>query len=169
LRAPGRADSVNDPMAARRPSTMRAARFFKPKGRMMIRKLFPALIVVLATAALLAGCGGSGSSGSSSSTASTSASTAASTTKTTVPLKIPRAPANVADCKKGVKRLLPKLSATAKRKLEEVCEKSTSGDVQAKRAAAREACEAIVRSSKLPEGSAKQQALAGCKNAGKGK
>jgi hypothetical protein len=159
-------------MAARRPSTTRAARFFKPKGRMMIRKLFPALIVLLATAALLAGCGSSGSSGSAGSagsTASTSASTASSPIKTTVPLKIPRAPANVADCKKGVKRLLPKLSATAKRKLEEVCEKSTSGDVQAKRAAAREACEAIVRSSKLPEGSAKQQALAGCKNAGKGK
>jgi hypothetical protein len=169
LRALGRADSVNDPVATRRPSATRAARFFKPKGRMMIRKIFPALIVVLATAALLAGCGGSGSSGSSSSTASTTVPTVSSPIKTTVPLKIPRTPENVADCKKGVKRLLPKLSATAKRKLEEVCEKSTSGDVQAKRAAAREACEAIVNSSKLPEGSAKQRALAGCKDAGKGK
>jgi hypothetical protein len=139
------------------------------KGRMMIRKQFPALIVVLATAALLAGCGSSGSSGSASSTASTSASTASSPIKTTVPLKVPRTPTSVADCKSGVKRLLSKLSATAKHKLEEVCEKSGSGDVQAKRAAAREACETIVKSSKLPEGAAKQRALTGCKNAGNGK
>jgi hypothetical protein len=169
LRALGRADSVNDPTAARRASATRAARFFKPKGRMMIRKLFPALIVVLATAALLAGCGSSGSSGSSSSAASTTVSTASNPIKTTVPLKIPTTPVSVANCKKGVKRLLPKLPAAAKHKLEEVCEKSTSGDVQARRAAAREACETIVKSSKLPEGSAKQRALAGCKNAGKGK
>jgi len=130
----------------------------------MIRKLLPAPIV-LATAALLAGCGSSGSSGSASSTAST----ASSPIKTTVPLKIPRTSTTVANCRKGVKRLLPKLSATAKRKLEEVCEKSSSGDVQAKRAAAREACETIVKSSKLPEGPAKQRALTGCKNAGNGK
>lgn len=125
----------------------------------MIRKLSPAL-VVLACAALLAGCGSSSSS--SSSTAKTAGST--SPPVTTGTSKVPAA--TVEKCKRGV-NALPTLSQKTKGRLESICEKAASGDAAAARTAAREGCEEIVKASPLPAGAARDRALAGCKSAEK--
>jgi hypothetical protein len=44
-----------------------------------------------------------------------------------------------------------------------VCEKAAHGEVDAARKAARDLCTEILGTSQLPEGPAKQQALAACK------
>lgn len=128
----------------------------------MIRKLSPALLVVLACTALLAGCGSSGSS--SSSTAKTAGSTSSSSTATNGAAKV--SAAAVEKCKHGVS-VLPTLSQATKSRLEAICDKAASGDAAAARSAAREACEEIVKASPLPAGAARDHALSGCKSAEK--
>jgi hypothetical protein len=147
------------------------------KGRQMIRRLSPALPALLACTALLAGCGSSGSSsgstaatsGSSSgsgSTAATPGSTGSSSTATTGTTKAPAsAAAAIEQCKKGA-NVLPTLPQATKRKLEAICEKAASGDKNAVRAAAREACEEIIKASPLPPGALRDRALSKCKQAG---
>lgn len=130
----------------------------------MIRKLSPALLTALAAAALLAGCGSSSSSSGSNSTATTSGSTSPSSTAKTGSAKLPAGASAVANCKRGV-RVVPTLSQSTKSRLEAICEKAASGDAQASRTAAREACEEIVKASPLPAGSARDRALSGCKSA----
>ena len=125
----------------------------------MIRKLSPALLVVLACAALLAGCGSSSSS-SSSGTVKTAGST--SSPATTGATKVSAAAAE--RCKHGV-NVLPTLSQETKSRLESICEKAASGDAATARTAAREGCEEIVKASPLPAGAARDHALAGCKSA----
>jgi hypothetical protein len=158
--------------------------------REMISRLHFSLPVLLA-AALLVGCGGSSNSSSSSSSGSISAtsstpattqtsSTATVTTPTsstattpttstgtsTSPKKSPGGAAGVASCRHGVQSL-PHLKQSTKEKLEELCQKADSSDVNAKRKAAEEACEALVSASPLPSGEARDRALAACKNAGR--
>jgi hypothetical protein len=74
----------------------------------------------------------------------------------------------VASCKHGVEQL-PTLRASTRAKLVTICEKAGSGDPNATRKAAEEACREIVNASPLPAGSAKDRALAGCKHAGSSK
>jgi hypothetical protein len=71
----------------------------------------------------------------------------------------------VADCKRGIRRL-PHLKQSTTEKLEKICEKAASRDVDAKRKAAEEACRELVNASPLPAGEARDRALAACKNAG---
>ena len=54
------------------------------------------------------------------------------------------------------------LPVGAKGKLEAVCEKAAKGDTGAVKQAAKEICEEVVSSSKVPAGAAKEQALAAC-------
>jgi hypothetical protein len=127
----------------------------------MIRVLTAAPLALLVAVALLSGCGSSSSNSSATattSTPSTSSSTSppANTTHDTA--------AAVAQCKRGVS-VLPTLPQATKRRLESICQKAAGGDAKAARAAAREACEEIVKASPLPAGSARNRALAGCKSA----
>lgn len=145
----------------------------------MARRFHASLLPALAAAVLLAGCGSSSSSSSSSgssaatsSTPSTSrtgssstATTPTSSTPTSTSPKLPGGAAAVASCRHGV-RSLPHLKQSTKEKLEEICQKAASGDVNAKRKAAEEACRELVNASPLPAGEARDRALAACKNAG---
>jgi hypothetical protein len=78
---------------------------------------------------------------------------------------LPGGAAAVASCRHGVQSL-PHLKQSIKEKLEEICQKAASGDVNAKRKAAEEACRELVNASPLPAGEARDRALAACKNAG---
>jgi hypothetical protein len=141
-----------------------------------MRTLFTWLLIPLAAGVLLAGCGSSSSSSTSGSTPSTTTTTTPSTTTTTTPstttatgtIKSSTAATAVESCKRGAKAI-PTLSSSTRSKIEAICEKAGTGDVAATRVAAREVCEAIVKASPLPEGSAKQHAIARCKEAEKQK
>ena len=122
----------------------------------MIRRLSSGLLVALVGVALLAGCGSSSSSSSSSGSTSSSTTTGAAST--------PAVAAAVEKCKQGVSKL-PTLSQSTKSRLESICDKAASGDENAARTAAREACEEIVKSSPLPDGVGRTKRIEGCKDA----
>lgn len=137
----------------------------------MIRSRFLWLVGVLACGALIAGCGSSSST--SSSTASTSSAPAATTSTTSTTATTSSTPSTpalsgaaltqaVSLCKNQIKAQTT-LPAGAKSKLEGVCEKAAKGDSAAVKQAAREVCEEVVNSSKVPGGAAKEQALSACK------
>jgi len=131
-----------------------------------MRTLFTWLSIPLAAGVLLAGCGSSSSSSTGASTSSTAArSTTSSTTGSTTS---PATAAAVESCRRGAKAI-PTLSSSTRIKIETICDKAASGNPAAVRTAAREVCEEIVKASPLPEGSAKQHAIAGCKDAEKQK
>jgi hypothetical protein len=134
----------------------------------MARRPSIALLFVLATA-LLAGCGSSSSSsGSSSGVGSATSSTATAPTSSTGTSTSPISPggaAAVAACKQGVEKL-PHLKQSTIERLEAICRKADSGDVNATRKAAVEACRELVNASPLPPGAARDRALAACDNAG---
>jgi hypothetical protein len=139
----------------------------------MIRKLSTWLLIALAAVVILAGCGGSSSmtASQSSTPAATSSTPAARTTSsatTSSPAKTPAVASAVESCKRSAKAI-PTLSAATRTKIESICDKAASGNVGDTRVAAREVCEEIVRASPLPEGSAKQHAIAACKAAEKQK
>lgn len=127
----------------------------------MIRTLSTWLLVALLGGALLAGCGSSSSS-SSTTSGSTSAAPATSSTATTTSTSLPAVASAVAACKHTV-QITPTLPSATKSKLEGVCDKAASGDVVAARKAAQEVCTEIINTSPLPEGPAKEHALAACK------
>lgn len=146
----------------------------------MARRLHASLLPILAAAVLLAGCGSSSSSSSTSSSSSSAATSTPSTaqtgssstaptptssTPTSTSSKLPGGAAAVASCRHGVQSL-PHLKQSTREKLEEICQKADSGDVNAKRKAAEEACRELVNASPLPAGEARDRALAACKNAG---
>jgi hypothetical protein len=136
-----------------------------------MRTLSTWLLIPLAAAALLAGCGSSSSSSTSGSTASTTAttgSTTPSTTSTTDTTKNSSTAAAVESCRRGAKAI-PTLSSSTRSKIEAICDKAASGDAGATRTAAREVCEEIVKASPLPDGAAKRHAIAGCEEAEKQK
>ena len=134
----------------------------------MIRSRFLWLVGVLACGALIAGCGSSSST--SSSTASTTSKPAATTSTTSTTATTSSTPAlsgaaltqAVSLCKNQIKAQTT-LPAGAKSKLEGVCEKAAKGDSAAVKQVAREVCEEVVNSSKVPGGAAKEQALSACK------
>jgi hypothetical protein len=153
----------------------------------MARRLYTSLLPALTAAVLLAGCGSSSSSSSSSGSSAASPSTPAtaqtgsaattdtsptptsptptSTSPTSTSPKSHGGAAAVASCRHGVQSL-PHLKQSIKEKLEVICQKAASGDVDAKRKAAEEACRELVNASPLPAGEARDRALAACKNAG---
>jgi hypothetical protein len=130
--------------------------------RLRLLSLLSALLLV----ALLVGCGSSSSSstGSTDSSSSSGSSSTASTSST----KLPAVSSAVASCKHGVEQL-PTLRASTRARLVEICDKAGSGDPNATRKAAEEACREIVNASPLPAGSAKERALDGCKHVGASK
>ncbi|MGO8907209.1 MAG: hypothetical protein ACLQMH_16550 [Solirubrobacteraceae bacterium] len=69
----------------------------------------------------------------------------------------------VAACKQALHEETT-LPASAKQKLEGVCDKAGSGNAAEVRKAAEEVCVEVVRSSAVPAGPAKEEALAACKS-----
>ena len=108
-------------------------------------------VATIAAAALLAGCGGGSSSTTTKSTAATPS--------TTVPANLKQA---VAECHHLIETQKD-LSANAKAKLSEACDKAGKGDTQAVKQAAREVCEEVVSKATSLPASAKESALAACK------
>ena len=143
-------------------------------------KLSTWLLVALAGGAFAAGCGSSSKSSNSTSgsqTGTTRATTPVGPTApgeesitpgstTTAPAPTHFTPAQVkqavSTCKHGV-QADPAIPASAKAKLERTCEKVSSGNLNALRQVAQEACVELVNASHLPSGAAKQRALAVCK------
>jgi hypothetical protein len=126
----------------------------------MIRRT-PLLVSALVVAAILGGCGSSSTTTSTASTATAPASTGAGTSSTPALTGASAAQA-IELCKKEI-QAQSTLPATAKAKLEGVCDKAAKGDQAAVKKAAQEVCEEVINSSQLPAGSAKEQALAACK------
>jgi len=121
----------------------------------------PLLAAALALALVLGGCG---SSSTSSSTASPAQSTASSTPSTSAAPALTGANAAEAVelCKKEIAAQTT-LPASAKAKLEGVCNKASTGDSAAVKKAAEEVCEEVINTSPVPAGTDKEQALAACK------
>ena len=57
----------------------------------------------------------------------------------------------------------PTLPASVKTKVEGICKKAASGDLEGARKAAKEVCTQVINASPVLSGSAKEQALAACK------
>lgn len=57
------------------------------------------------------------------------------------------------------------LPANLKAKVEGICDKAASGDLNGARAAAKEVCVEVINSYPIPAGPAKDQALAACNKA----
>ncbi len=119
----------------------------------MIRRLAPLPLLAAVGALALAGCGGGSSS---TTTKSAPATTSSSTSGIPANLQKP-----VAECHHLIETQKA-LSATAKSKLSEACDKAGKGDTQAVKRAAREVCEEVVDKAPLPS-SAKTTALAACR------
>jgi hypothetical protein len=129
-----------------------------------MRTLTTWLIVTLAGMALVAGCGGKSTTTSSSQPATTSTgggATGGGATGATEPQKVNGAQA-VASCKKAIKGE-SSLSASAKAKLEAICNKASGGSRLELEKVAHEECVALVNATPLPNEAAKQRALAICK------
>jgi hypothetical protein len=105
-------------------------------------------------ALLLAGCGGSGSS-----TTTTGTTSAPSGTQGASQAALGAA---VAECRHLI-QTQSKLPATTKAKLEDACTKAGKGDEQAVKRVASEVCEEVVSHSSVPNGPAREEALAACK------
>ncbi len=127
------------------------------------------LLAALVGGALLAGCGSSGSSSSSQSnstpaaTSSTPAGSAGTSTSGTGTTASSGGAVAVAACKQAIQEE-SSLPASAKHKLEGVCNKAASGNAAEVRKAAEEVCAEVVKSSSVPSGPAKEEALAACKS-----
>ncbi len=118
-----------------------------------------ALLVIAALGMLLvAGCGSSNKSSSGSSSSSSTSSSASATQS------VPSGTADRAakQCKANVDRA-GQLSADVKKGLEKTCDKAAHGDANAAKKAAQEVCVKI--SEQVPQGPARDQAVAACKRA----
>lgn len=118
----------------------------------MNRRLATLPLLVVTAVLALAGCGG-GSSGT------TTKSTPTTPTTSGVPANLQKA---VAECHHLIETQKA-LSAIAKSKLSEACDKAGKGDTQAVKTAAREVCEEVVRQASSLPSVAKDTALAACR------
>ena len=132
----------------------------------MVKKLSTMLVLAVVGGALLAGCGSSSSSSSSSAPAATSStassSTAAASSSASGGSSIannPAVQAAVAQCKASI-NAAPTLSASAKTKLDGLCDEAAKGDPASLKKASAQVCVEIVKDT-VPS-SAQQAALAAC-------
>lgn len=143
----------------------------------MMRTLSTWLILAVGAAALMAACGGKSTTTSSTGGSSSTPSTASTTSTASPPPGIVStgasgagAPARqrvsgqraVATCKSAI-QAQTSIPASAKAKLEGICGKA---DKESAEAVAHEECLALVNATPLPNGVAKQRALALCKAPG---
>jgi hypothetical protein len=124
-----------------------------------MRKALHIVPVALALlAGVLSGCGGGGGNDeNAAATTSTQTSTSSGSTSTSASQAVLQA---ITTCKTTVEASA--LSDDVKSDLKGICDQAASGDEKAVRAAALEVCRKIV-TAKVPDGSARDQALAACK------
>jgi hypothetical protein len=125
----------------------------------MARRLTVLAVALVMSAATITACGSDDNSSSDNSGGSSSS--ASKSSGGTPSPSDPRVKQAVASCKQSVSNA-PKLSSSVKSKLDKICEKAGSGDADAVRKASKEVCVQIVKES-APAGSARDQALAACK------
>jgi len=142
---------------------------------------FSKLAVTLLCGALMAGCGSSNSSTTTSTATTTPAKTssAAATTPTTAPKSststastTPTQPAagtvpgaTAAEYEDACKSIIthePTIESSLKSKLEGICSKAANGDLAGARAAAKQVCVEVIKSTPIPAAD-KEKALAACK------
>jgi hypothetical protein len=126
----------------------------------MRRNLYLVLVAMLASAILAAGCGGGDDNGSSDSSKS-SGSTSSSSDTTSSPSSNANVQQVVDSCKQSVSAAQG-LSSSAKKDLNDLCEKAGSGDEAAARKASQNVCVTIVKDT-IPSGPARDQAVDACK------
>ena len=122
----------------------------------MPTRLAASIVVALTALVLVVGCGSSNKSSSSSSSSSSTSSSSATQS-------VPSGTANRAarECKANIDRAA-QLSADVKKGLEKTCDKAAHGDANAARKAGEEVCVKIAEQA-VPQGSARDQAVAACK------
>ena len=131
----------------------------------MARKLYLLLVIVTASGLIAIGCGDDDDDGGGSDepaqeeSGGTGGGTDAPTGE--VPANVEQA---IEQCKQAV-NAAPQLQDDTKADLEDICEKAGSGDEDAVREASKEVCIKIIEDS-VPEGPAREQALASCEQAG---
>ena len=117
----------------------------------MTRRPHLLALAVLASAALVAGCGGSSNDNKSTSGGGGGGSSVSSN---------PQVKQAVASCKQSVDQA-QRLSASIKSDLKKLCDKAGSGDAAAVRKASREVCVKIVEQN-VPAGPGRDQAKSAC-------
>ena len=128
----------------------------------MVRGLCICLIVLLG-GGLAAGCGSSSKSASSSQTVAPATTGAASSpSSSSGATSGPSLQEAVAACRQIVRTELA-LASSVKAKVEAICAKAESGDVEGARKAADEVCTQVIDASPILTGEAKARALAACK------
>ena len=136
----------------------------------MIRGLCICLIALLG-GGLAAGCGSSSKSASSSQTvapATSATGTTSSPSNSSGATGGPSLQQAVAACRQIVRTELA-LASSVKAKVEAICSKAESGDVEGARKAADEVCTQVIQASPVLTGAAKERALAACKVQAAGK
>jgi hypothetical protein len=120
----------------------------------------------LVAGVLVAGCGGDDnkSDSSSASTPATDTSTADTGGSSGGGSANPQVKQAVEACKQQI-AAQPGIDASVKADLTKICEKAASGDEQAVRDATKQVCTKLVEAN-VPSGSARDQALAACNQAG---
>lgn len=134
----------------------------------MIKRLCTFAVLAVLGGALVAGCGSSSSSSSSAAPANTSSSASSSTASSggstasggnSSIANNPAVKAAVAQCKASI-AAAPTLSADAKSKLSDLCDKAAQGDPVALKKASAQVCQEIIKET-VPSGS-QAAALASC-------
>jgi hypothetical protein len=128
---------------------------------MTIRRSSPLAGSLVIACVLLAGCGSSTSS-TTASTAATQSAPSSGAGTSSAPLTGASVTEGIELCKKEI-AAQKSLPASAKAKLEAVCQKASKGETAAVKKAAQEVCEEVIKGSPLPSSSAKEQALAACR------
>jgi hypothetical protein len=135
-------------------------------------RLLLLVVGLLVTGALVAGCGDDDNGGGGdSSAASTPAETSGSSQETATEesggsggASNPQVQQAVKACKQQIDAQ-PGIAADVKADLQKICEKAASGDEQAVRDATKQVCTKLVEAN-VPDGPARDQALAACDQAG---
>ena len=129
----------------------------------MARKLYLLLVMVMASGLIALGCGDDDDDGGGGDEPAQEESGGATEVPGggDVPQNVDEA---IEQCKQAV-NAAPQLQDDTKAELEEICEKAGEGDEDAVREASKEVCIKIIEDS-VPEGPAREQALASCGQAG---
>ena len=134
-------------------------------------RLLVVVVGLLVAGAVVVGCGDDNGSGGGDTGASAPAETTEATTEESgggsgggANPSDPQIQQAVEACKQQI-GAQPGISEDVKTDLEEICEKAASGDEQAVQDATKEVCVKLIEEN-VPEGPAREQALAACDQAG---
>ena len=130
----------------------------------MRMRLLLVVVGLLVAGALVAGCGGDDNKSDSSSASTPTTDTGGSGGSSGGSSSNPQVKQAVEACKQQI-AAQPGIDASVKADLTKICEKAASGDEQAVRDATKQVCTKLVEAN-VPDGPARDQALAACDQAG---